>query len=254
MGSVDPSTVYGQLSQSADTLEELAEKINVPYENLADTVARWNQISENESDPDFGRRTDFGKIEVGPFYAFPYYPATFGSLGGLRTDIDTHVLDVNGNVIKRLYAAGTIMSGMFCGPFYSSCGWAILGTVHWGRKAGRNIAQEEAWTTEEVIPAAVEESVVAVAAGSYNAGTYTATVPGRNGDVTVEVVFSDTAITAITVTDHAETPGIGDAAVEKIPERIIAAQSVEIDTLSGATLTSKAILAAVGQCIEQARK
>lgn len=250
----NPETTYGKMIQSAETLEELAQKINVPYENLKETVDRWNQFSDNGEDPDFGRRADFGRIEKGPFYACPFIPNPLGSLGGLRTDIDTHVLDVNGNAIKRLYAAGTIMSGMYCGPFYSSCGWAILGTVHWGRKAGQNIAKEEAWTTEEVIPAVVEEAVVAVAAGSYNAGTYTATAPGRNGDVTVEVVFSDTAITAITVTDHAETVGIGDAAIEKIPERIIAAQSVEIDSLAGATMTSDAILAAVGQCIEQAKK
>ncbi len=113
----NPETTYGKMIQSADTLEELAEKIKVPYESLKETVERWNQFSENEEDPDFGRRANFGKIEKGPFYACPYIPNPLGALGGLRTDIDTHVIDVNGNVIKRLYAAGTIMSGMFCGPF-----------------------------------------------------------------------------------------------------------------------------------------
>jgi len=245
---------YAKLIRSADTLEELAEKLNVPYETLKDTVDRWNAFSEKGEDKDFGRRANFGKIEVGPFYACPYIPCTLGSLGGLRTDIDTHVLDVNGSPIKRLYAAGTIMSGMFTGPFYPSCGWAILGTVHWGRKAGQNIAGETAWTTEEVIPMAPEAEQVAVAAGNYNAGTYAATVPGRNADMTVEVTFSETAITAINVTNHSETLGIGDTAIEKLTERILYAQSANIDVLTGATVTSSALLAAVNQCIEQAKK
>lgn len=250
-----PETNYGKLVQSADTLEELAERINVPFEKLKETVERWNEFSEKGEDADFGRRANFGKIEVGPFYAFPHIPNPLGALGGLRTDIDTHVLDVSGNPIKRLYAAGTIMSGMFTGPFYPSCGWAILGTVHWGRKAGQNIAKEAVWTTEEVIPMPAEEAPAPVAAaGNYNAGTYTATVSARNADMTVEVTFSETAITAINVTGHAETPGIGDAAIEKMTERILAAQSTAVDTLTGATVTSSALLTAVSQCIEQAKK
>lgn len=250
----DLTTNYGKLIQIADTLEELAEKIHVPADNLLETVARWNRISEEEKDPDFGRRTDFGKIETGPFYAYPYIPNTYGSLGGLRTDRDTRVIDVNGTAIPRLYAAGTIMSGMFCGPFYSACGWAILGTVHWGRKAGKNVAALEAWTTENVEVKETEGTAVMTGNGNYTAGTYTATAAGRNGDVTVEVTFSDTAITAVTVTEHGETQDIGTVAIEKLPERILAAQSADIDVISSVTITSEAILTAVKDCIQQAAK
>ena len=44
---------------------------------------------------------------------------------------------------------------------------------------------------------------------AYEAGTYQATVPGRNGDLTVEVTFTDDAIESVEVTDHLETDGIG---------------------------------------------
>lgn len=137
----DPeSDPYVTLMKTAETLEDLAKLIDIPAENLRNTVDRWNGFSAEASDPDFERRTDFGTIEQGPFFAFPFIPNVYGGLGGLKTDSETRVLDVHGEPIPRLYAAGTIMSGMWTGPFYPGCGWAILGTVHWGRKAGKNAA------------------------------------------------------------------------------------------------------------------
>lgn len=98
-------------------------------------------------------------------------------------------------------------------------------------------------------------------------GTYTATTGGVNGDVTVEVVVNDTAIETITVTDCLDTTGIGtalkdvdgniltnggEAPTELIPRRIVEAQSVNVDTVAGATLTSMAIVTAVTDCLTQA--
>lgn len=90
------------------------------------------------------------------------------------------------------------------------------------------------------------------ASGGYTAGTYTATAKGNNGDVTVEVTFSDSAMESVTVVEHGETPGISDGALEKIPAQIIEQQSLNIDAVTGATNTSKAILAAVEDCVNQA--
>lgn len=243
------------LCVSADTIEELAELIGVPADNLERTVERWNEASEQGVDGDYGRRTDFGSIATPPFYAVPFLPNTMGSLGGLRTDIDTHVLDVNGAPISRLYAAGTIMSGMWCGPFYPSCGWAILGTVHWGRKAGQNAAGAQAWTVE---PATIVDAITKEQpephAGGYAAGTYEAESVGRNGIVPVTVEFSDSQILSVTVGENVETLAIGTAAIELLPERIVEAQTADIDALTGATLTSMAILRAVDDCITQAER
>lgn len=246
---------YAELVQSADTIEELAEKIGVPADALVGTVERWNRISTDGVDPDFDRRTDFGTIEVGPFYAMPYIPQTLGPLGGLRTDIETNVLNVNGEPIPRLYAAGTIMSGMWCGPFYSSCGWAILGTVHWGRKAARSIAALDAWTTEPIdaAPAAGPEPYVP-AEGSYVAGVYEADGFGRNGLIPVNVEFSDSQILSVTVGENSETLEVGTAALDILPERIVEAQSCDIDVVCGATVTSRGLLLAVDDCISQVSK
>ncbi|MBQ7184398.1 MAG: FAD-dependent oxidoreductase [Clostridia bacterium] len=79
----------------------------------------------------------------------------------------------------------------------------------------------------------------------YSAGTYTGTAAGRNGDITVEVILSDDAIESVTVTAHQETPGISDAALVSVPAAIVEKQSLAVDTVAGATITSAAIIDAV---------
>ena len=86
----------------------------------------------------------------------------------------------------------------------------------------------------------------------YKAGTYTASADGKNGPVTVEVVVSDTKIESVTVTDHAETAGISDAAINDLPKAIVEAQSTNVDGISGATVTSDAVKAAAADCLKQA--
>lgn len=86
----------------------------------------------------------------------------------------------------------------------------------------------------------------------YTPGTYTASAQGNNGPVELSVTFSEDAITEIIIGKHAETTGISDAAFEKIPGAIIQNQSLGVDTVSGATYTSNAILEAVADCVTQA--
>lgn len=247
----------------ADTIAELAEKAGLPVDNLTASVERWNTMAAVSEDTEYGRKDIFGQTHLqamgeGPYYAFPYVPYSMGSFGGLLTNKETQVLDTKGEVIPRLYVAGAIMSGMYTAPFYNACGWSVLGTVHWGRKAGKNIAALEPWTTEKVIvkEEAVDslEAAIANASGSCNAGTYDAIGKGRNGDIPVTVEFSDKAILSVSIGAHQETPGIGDTAVNGLPGRIVLAQSADVDVFSGATLTSDAILAAVRECIEKAKK
>lgn len=86
----------------------------------------------------------------------------------------------------------------------------------------------------------------------YKAGTYTGTAKGNNGDITLEVTFSDNAFTGIVIKNHQETPGISDPAFAKIPDTIVQNQALGVDTISGCTVTSNAILAAVADAVKQA--
>ncbi|MCL2232648.1 MAG: FAD-dependent oxidoreductase [Treponema sp.] len=85
-----------------------------------------------------------------------------------------------------------------------------------------------------------------------NPGTYHATVPGFNGPLSVEVTVSADTINNIRVTDHVETPGLSDWAIQQIPERIIREQSLAVDVVSGVTVTSFVIIDAVEDALKQA--
>ncbi len=113
-------------------------------------------------------------------------------------------------------------------------------------------------STEATTAAATEEATAAETTaadtedGMFQPGTYTGVGTGRNGDITVEVVFDANSIVSVTVTDHTETDGIADPALERIPAEIVEYQSLAVDTVSSATLTSEGILQAVEDCVTQA--
>lgn len=114
-------------------------------------------------------------------------------------------------------------------------------------------AQETATTAETKEETTAETSGEAKEpAGKYTAGTYTGTAPGRNGDITVQVTFSEDAITAVEVTDHKETEGIADPALERIPEDIVTYQSLGVDAIAGCTITSEALIEAVAAAAAEA--
>lgn len=95
-------------------------------------------------------------------------------------------------------------------------------------------------------------SAEALEESAYVPGTYTATAAGLKGDVVVEVTFSEDAIESVEVKEHSETDGIGSLAVDSLPGEIVETQSLAIDGVSGATMTSNAIFAAVEDCVVQA--
>lgn len=90
----------------------------------------------------------------------------------------------------------------------------------------------------------------------YTAGTFTTTTPGHNGDITIEVTFDVDSITDIKITDHKETYGIGygvaTAPIDSLPAEIIKTQSLGVDSVAGATITSNALKRAVADCVDQA--
>ncbi|MDY2656317.1 MAG: FMN-binding protein, partial [Candidatus Limiplasma sp.] len=85
----------------------------------------------------------------------------------------------------------------------------------------------------------------ALAELAFEPNVYTGVGEGMGGDVTVEVTFSENAIEEVKVVSHTETPGISDPAIEQIPSAIVEAQSLDVDAVAGATITSKAIVQAV---------
>ncbi len=96
------------------------------------------------------------------------------------------------------------------------------------------------------------EGVESTGKNSFKAGTYTAEAEGKNGTVKVQVVVSESDIESITVLETSETEGIGDTAIESLTKDIISRQSIGLDAVSGATVTSDAFLNAVEDALTQA--
>ena len=87
---------------------------------------------------------------------------------------------------------------------------------------------------------------------AYQAGEYTAEAAGRNGSFPVSVEVTDSSIISVVIGENAETPSLGGVAVKQIPQRILEEQSTAVDAVSGATITSEAIITAVEECLVQA--
>lgn len=98
----------------------------------------------------------------------------------------------------------------------------------------------------------VATALAASQAFAYTPGTYSAAYPGISGPVPVSVTFDKNRIVSVNVGANKETVGIGQNAIAKLPGTIVSAQSTGVDGVSGATLTSKAIIAGVEDCVKQA--
>ena len=92
----------------------------------------------------------------------------------------------------------------------------------------------------------------ASAAGLYTPGTYSATATGM-GTVTVTATFDENSIVDVVLDLAEETPAIGQVAHDDLLAQVMAAQSADIDGVSGASLTSEAVRVALKNCIAQAK-
>ncbi|WP_195851174.1 FAD-dependent oxidoreductase [Aerococcus tenax] len=122
----------------ADTLEELAEQINIDPEVLVDTIEKYNQYVEDGHDPEFNKGSFNYKVEVPPFYATPRSPATHHTMGGLKINVNAQVINEAGEAIDGLFAAGEVAGGIHAGNRLG--GNALIDIFTYGRIAGENAA------------------------------------------------------------------------------------------------------------------
>jgi flavocytochrome c len=148
-----------QVTAKADTLQELAARIGVPAEALAETVRRYNEQVESGASTDVdGMPAESPPpvftIAKSPFYATRAYPMSNKSAGGIAIDMGTRALDAKSQPVAGLYAAGEVngsaginglhgLDGMFTGP-------AILTGRVAGRTAVADLAAGGTWTAAPV--------------------------------------------------------------------------------------------------------
>ena len=248
---------------SAETAEELAGLIGADPAVLAQTIADFNFYAENGRDYHLGRDPESMRALTGTLYAAEFRPGVLNTQGGPRRNANAEVLDVQGNPIPHLYSAGEL--GGICAFQYNS-GGNLGECMVFGKIAGTNAAAEKE-------PLAAYEPLAQVAADiKYQPGDVTdlgaaadtsayevgenqhigSDANGIGGKIVVRVTYADGTISDVEVLEQNETPEFGGAALEELPAKVVEANSTEVDVITGATITSKAFLAAVADAIAQA--
>ncbi|MFU0841471.1 MAG: FAD-binding-2 domain-containing protein [Burkholderia sp.] len=140
-GKVPPYVFMG------NTIEEAAQKAGLDPKAVAETVARYNKAVETGNDTEFGRKGlasgkgKLVKIEKAPFFIFPSVGAMIGTYCGIRISPKAEVIDVFGEKIPHLYAAGEMTGGVH-GASYMT-GTAFSKAMCFGRIAVRSIAAQK---------------------------------------------------------------------------------------------------------------
>lgn len=88
--------------------------------------------------------------------------------------------------------------------------------------------------------------------GLFTAGTYEASAEGYGGTLTIETTFTESEIEKVEVVESNETVGIGDSAIESLTDQTIENQTLALDVVSGATLSSEAFIEALEDTVKQA--
>jgi flavocytochrome c len=123
-----------------DTLRDLAGFYGLDTDAMAATVERFNSHIAAGADPDFGKPFIAGAAPLvePPYYAMRLWPKVHHTMGGVQIDAEARVIDLDGNPIRGLYAAGEVAGGVHGACRLGSC--AITECLVFGRIAGRNAA------------------------------------------------------------------------------------------------------------------
>ena len=254
---------YRDTLVEADSLEELAEKLEIPADTFVKTVEDYNAAVEAGEPDAFGREfvskpgenrvEAVNKIEGDHYYALKLQPIVLSSRGGITVNEFNQVIDEDNNVIPGLYAGGEVVGQMWGKTIAPGVG--MNGAVTWGRITGTNVMTMDLAEGYEVHPASVvfdedlfvfdKPEQTGVDFADLTDGEYTGEADGMGGAVKVNVVVKDGKIADVQIVEHQESAGISDPAIEQMPGRIVESQSTNVDAVSNATVTSNAIKQAV---------
>jgi 3-oxosteroid 1-dehydrogenase len=155
-GSKKPAAWHEQgYLRSGNTIEELAQRLNIDPARLKATVERFNNFVDQNRDEDFHRGAraydrwlgdpyhkpseTLGRVATAPFYAVPVVPGDVGTYGGVVTDVHARVLRADGSVIQGLYATG-VSTASVMGRVYPGAGSSVGPSCTWGYVAAKHAA------------------------------------------------------------------------------------------------------------------
>ena len=244
----------------ADTVDELAKKIKAP--KLEEGVEDFNFLTDVKRRDMFLNR----KIETmrsfgeGPYYAIPVCHNILHTHGGAKRNEKCEVIDLNGNVIPHLYEAGEL-GDIFATKYIGANSIADL--LISGKIAGENAAspKKKAIAMDAVTGASKVETLKSDAHTSINnfdVGKDQAIGMSANGisdlPIVVRVTANNGKIKNIETLQQKESPSLGGKAIPILTKQMIAENKVDVDTVSGASVTSNAFKEAVSDALNKIDK
>lgn len=245
----------------ADNLESLAKVLNVDVDKLQKTITDFNYFAEQKRDYAFNRDSEtLTAFDDGPYYALAMVQGLLNTQGGPVHNSHSEVVDNDDQVIPHLYAAGEL--GSLMGRQYNG-GSNLAENLIFGKIAGENAASVKPEITATNVDAQTSASIHEEGLGSDIAEEHFETkdnqyigksTAGMGNEIVVRVtVDDDKNIQDIEVLKQSESDDYGLKAVKELPKEIVAKNSVNVDTVSGASASSKAIKEAIQNALNQVK-
>lgn len=256
IGRISPERVDALVS--AESPEELAEKIGVDPEILARTIQDFNFFVEQGRDYKLNRSVETMRPLEGTLYAAQMRPAILNTQGGPRRNGSAEVLDTLGNPIPHLYSAGEL-GGITA--FQYNSGGNLAECVVSGSTAGANAAAEKEPLPNIELPEAVEPAIKvqpgeineanvvtgAELADNQRLGRSTA---GIGNELVLRVTLDGDTVADVEVIKSSETPEYGGKALPALVEMAVASGTGDVDVVAGATMTSAAFMDAMADALK----
>ena len=246
----------------ADSIAELASAIGKDPEVLSQTISEFNFMAQQGKDYAYHRdpATLRAFSQNGPFYAIALRQNMLNTQGGGRRDGHAQVLDPNGTPIPHLFEAGELGS-----PFVNkyTTGGNIADCLISGKIAGENaaVAKQDISRigTTDLTSAPINDNFVASSdegAQKFKVGPnqYLGYSNQGMGDgVVVRTTLNEAGkIVDVEILKQTESDDYGSKAVKELPQKIVEQNTYDVDAVSGASATSRAIKEAVKDSLNKA--
>lgn len=238
----------------AASLSDLAEKLSLPAGSLEKTVLKFNNAVDQGIDEQFGRDPKtMEKFGVGPYYALALAHAVLNTQGGPQRNEKAEILNAFNEPIPHLYGAGEL-GGISANQYQG--GNNLAECLIWGKIAGEQVSGTDPHVADMVSTelngindlVEGERSEIEVGENQFLGSSE----KGMGGRITTRVTYVAGQIKRVEIVESHESKDISQQALEKIPEAIVQANSPEVDVVTGASVTSRAIKDAVKNALKQA--
>ena len=253
----------------ADNLKDLAKKIDVDPETLRETVDKFNSYAVNGFDQDF--RRDPKTLEIfdtdGPVYALPMVQSIAQTHGGPKRNGKAEIVDPSNNPIPHLYGAGELGSNIV--RIYQG-GENLADCLIFGKLAGENAAKAKNDDKYGVFKEDADATTGASVKADSDLGTdlkkdYDFEVgknqylgissAGMGNDIVVRItVDDDLNLQKVEVLQESESEDYGKRAIKALPKVMVDKNTYDVDAVSGASSSSRAMKEAVKNALDKAKK